>query len=143
LSNLRRPDHPATSPEGAALTLFQLVPHAEAVAWRRSDPGYERRKREFGDALIAKAERVIPDLRRHIVFREDASPATFARYLWSTDGAIYALALDEWHPPNRTPIQGLYLVGAGTTSRPGIEDVVISGRKVADMICRDLGIAVG
>ncbi|KUK40718.1 MAG: All-trans-retinol 13,14-reductase, partial [Clostridia bacterium 62_21] len=127
---------PGLAPPGhASITLLTLVPQAEATTWDRRAPDYTRRKREFGDALIALAEQVLSGLREHIVFREEASPATFARYAWTTDGAIYGPAAGQWRPPAKSPVERLYLAGAGVFPGAGIEAVVISGTLAADAVC--------
>ena len=71
----------------ATLTLIKLLPQAEAQnwfpgdhdggwkAWRQS-PDYQDRKKKLGDRLIAAAEKVIPGLSSHIVYRDEASPVT-------------------------------------------------------------------
>lgn len=120
-------DPSLTSPGFSCITLINLVPYEEAITWKRNDRDYARRKKEYGDNLLKLAETAIPNLREHIVYRQDASPATFARYAWTTGGSIYGLAIDEWKPPIKSPIQGLYLAGAGTTVRPGVEDALFSG----------------
>jgi len=125
---------PGLAPPGhAAITLLTLVPRAEATAWDRRMPGYARRKKEFGDALIALAERLLPGLREHVVFREEASPATFARYARTTGGAIYGPA-GRWRPTAKSPVERLYLAGAGVFPGAGIEAVVISGTLAADAL---------
>jgi phytoene dehydrogenase-like protein len=125
---------PGLAPPGhAAITLLTLVPRVEATTWDRRTPDYARRKREFGDVLVALAERVLPGLREHIVFREEASPATFARYAWTTGGAIYG-PTGQWRPPAKSPVERLYLAGAGVFPGAGIEAVVISGTLAADAV---------
>jgi phytoene dehydrogenase-like protein/uncharacterized membrane protein len=128
-----RVDPGLAPPEHAAITLLTLVPRVEAKTWDRRAPDYARRKREFGDALVALAERVLPGLREHIVFREEASPATFARYAWTTGGAIYGPA-GRWRPAAKSPVERLYLAGAGVFPGAGIEAVVISGTLAADAV---------
>ena len=126
---------PGLAPPGhASITLLTLVPLAEAASWDRRAPDYPRRKKEFGDALLALAEQVLPGLREHIVFREEASPATFARYAWTTGGAIYGPAAGQWRPPAKSPVERLYLAGAGVFPGSGIEAVVISGTLAADAV---------
>ena len=121
-----------------AITLLTLVPNGQIFTWDRSEPGYSKNKQEFGDQLITIAEKAVPKLKDHIIYREDASPATFARYAWTTGGAIYGLAIDEWRPSISTPINGLYLTGAASSQRPGVEDAVYSGMKVADLIMQEI-----
>jgi|GEM_PF-205468 len=128
---------PRLAPEGhSSMTLVTLIPNEEAATWRREEKGYAARKKSKGDALIAQAEQVIPDLSAHIVYRQDASPATFARYAWSTNGAIYATLIDGWKPSPKTPVQGLYLTGSCISARPGVGDAVYSGMLTCDVLLR-------
>jgi len=129
---------PSLAPRGCAcVTLIRLLSNEQSVAWNRDDPGYRRLKKQYGDELIKRAEQAIPGLKDHIVFRQDATPATFTRYAGTTDGAIYGLAADEWRPSLKTPIHGLYLAGAGISARPGVEDAVYSGIMAADAILHE------
>ncbi len=126
---------PSLAPEGhSSLTLFYMQSHEEAITWDRSAPGYAKRKREFGDKLIAEAEKQIKDLSKHIVYRQDASPATFTRYAWVSQGAIYGIQAGQTFLPTKTPIPGLYMVGAGTFPGPGVEAAAISGIGTADIV---------
>ena len=126
---------PSLAPAGhASVTLIALVPQAGAGAWDRRAPGYSRRKREEGDRLIALAGQAIPGLGDHIVYRQEASPATFARYAWTTGGAIYGPVAGR-EPGPKSPIPGLYLAGAGTFPGAGVEAVVISGTLAAEAVC--------
>jgi phytoene dehydrogenase-like protein/uncharacterized membrane protein len=123
------------APEGhAALTLIKLIPQCEAADWDRKAPGYNTRKRAYADEMIAQAERLIPDLSQHIVYRQEASPPTFERYAWTTAGSIYGPTWDSSRPPLKSPVPGLYLAGSGVFPGPGIEAVVISGTLAADAI---------
>jgi phytoene dehydrogenase-like protein len=129
---------PSLAPRGyACVTLAKLLPHDQAITWNRNESGYAEQKKKFGDRLIALAEKAIPGLKEHIIYRQEASPATFARYAWTTDGAIYALAIDEWRPPMKTHIKGLYLAGSGASARPGVEDVVYTGIRAAESVVRE------
>ncbi len=110
-----------------------ISPH-EATTWDRKAPGYQERKRRFGDHVITLAETAIPGLRSHIVYRQDGNPATFAHYAWTTNGAIYGPTAGLWQPLLQTPIKQLYLAGAGAFSGAGIEAMVISGTLVADAL---------
>jgi all-trans-retinol 13,14-reductase len=127
---------PSLAPPGhSSVTLITLMPRDAADAWNRSAPGYSGRKRRAGDGLIALAEQLIPGLHRHIVYRQDGSPATFARYAWTTGGAIYGPAAGPWRPPAKSPVERLVLAGAGVFPGAGIEAVVISGTLAADALC--------
>ncbi|MBK3736112.1 FAD-dependent oxidoreductase [Azospirillum brasilense] len=118
------------APSGcAALTLMRLDP--AGAAWDRSAPDYRARKTREGDAMIAAAAAVIPDLERHILHRQDASAATFARYAHTTDGAIYGT---DPALPAKSPVPGLLLAGGGVFPGPGVEACVISGRRAAEAL---------
>jgi phytoene dehydrogenase-like protein len=133
---------PSAAPEGhATLTLISILPHARAQDWfdseewkdwRRSAE-YETRKKRLGDAMIAAAETVIPDLRRHIVYRTDASPVTYARYDWSSAGAIYGVSGKGQLRGSKSPIRNLVVAGAGNVGA-GVEAVVISGAEAAEAL---------
>jgi len=125
-------DDSLAPPQHASLSLISLAPPSER--WDRSAPGYTARKRAAGDALIARAEMVLPGLSSHIVYRQDATPATFARYAWTTGGSIYGPAIGGWCPSAKSPIEGLVLAGAGVFPGAGIEAVVISGVVAADAL---------
>ena len=121
------------APEGhAAVSLLRLAP-ADA-GWNRADPAYKARKRAEGDAMIAAASRLIPDLERHIITRQEASAATFARYAHTSAGSIYGIAPDQQRLTRRSPIPGLCLTGAGVFPGPGVEACVISGRLAAEAL---------
>ncbi len=127
---------PSLAPPGhSSVSLITLLPPTTREAWDRKAPGYGERKRRAGDALIALAEEALPGLRDHIVYRQDGSPATFARYAWTTGGAIYGPAAGPWRPPAKSPVERLVLAGAGVFPGAGVEAVVISGTLAADALC--------
>jgi all-trans-retinol 13,14-reductase len=136
---------PSAAPRNhATLTLISLVPHETAQdwfpadsredwkAWRRSAV-YEARKEEFGDRMIAAAETIIPDLSRHIVYRTDASPVTYARYDWASSGAIYGISRQGRLKGSKSPIRNLVIAGGGNVGA-GVEAVVISGAEAAEAL---------
>lgn len=118
----------------AAVSLIRLVPHHLALRWDRSARDYDQKKAAFGDATLALAERLIPGLRTRLLYRQDSTPATFARYTGATAGAIYGPAIDADRPRVRTPIPGLVLAGASVQPGSGVEAVAISGLAAADAL---------
>lgn len=116
----------------AAVTLLRLAP--ADVGWNRADPAYKARKRAEGDAMVAAAACLIPNLERHITTRQEASAATFARYAHTSAGSIYGIAPDQQRLTRRSPIPGLCLTGAGVFPGPGVEACVISGRLAAEAL---------
>jgi phytoene dehydrogenase-like protein len=127
---------PSLAPPGhAALTMVCLLSEAAASGWRRKDSGYQAAKQAFADRLIAATEAsVMPALRRHIIHCEVASPPSFTLFAKTRNGNIYGADRDQWHPQIKSPVAGLLLVGAGTSTGPGVEAVVISGTMAADII---------
>ncbi len=103
----------------------------------RGTEEYYRKKKEFAEMLIRKAEKVIPGLSRHIVVKDVATPKTLERYTSMPQGAIYAFdqSVDTKRPYFKTPIKGLYLAGASTFPGGGVEAAVISGIICAQDIC--------
>ncbi|MGB8603397.1 MAG: NAD(P)/FAD-dependent oxidoreductase [Rhizomicrobium sp.] len=133
--------HDATlaSPGYSAVTLLCLLSEGASQPWLTRGPGYDADKRAFADRLIdAAATAVMPDLRRHIVYREAATPASFAAYTGALGGNIYGAARGGWRPSLRSPLPGLFLVGGGTEAGAGIEAVVVSATRAADTICPPL-----
>jgi all-trans-retinol 13,14-reductase len=135
---------PACAPEGYSnVELMTLVDNDEARDWfgeEGQDPGavealrnghtYEARKRAIGDMLIERARQVIPDIAERILLREDASPVTYQRYCWSSDGAIYGVQPQSGSMPVCSPTRNLAIAGAATHGA-GVEAVVISGALAA------------
>jgi all-trans-retinol 13,14-reductase len=130
---------PTLAPEGgAAVTIISMTPQSESASWEREASEYRARKQRMGDELIELAETAIPDLRRHIVYRQDATPATMERYAWTSGGAIYGLDPGEWRPPVRTPVRGLFLAGAGTQEAAGFVQAVASGVLASEAALKEL-----
>jgi all-trans-retinol 13,14-reductase len=103
----------------------------------RGTEEYERRKKEYAEFLIRKAEKVIPGLSRHIEILDAATPKTMERYTSTPEGALYSFAqsIETKRPCFKTPIKGLYLAGASTFPGGGIEGSSISGIICANDIC--------
>jgi len=103
----------------------------------RTSKEYLKKKRELTEKYIKRAEEIIPELSKHIIFKDAATPKTFERYTLTPEGAIYSFdqSIRTKRPFFKTPIKGLYLVGASTFPGGGIEAVVISGIICANDIC--------
>ncbi len=102
---------------------------------------YKRLKEELADGLIRAAENVIPDLSKHIVVKEIATPITYERYTLSSEGAWYGMAqIPEQAGMKRlsrkTLIPGLYLTGAGAFPGANIFGAMTSGLLTADEILK-------
>jgi len=135
----------SAAPQGhATMTLISIVPHQVAKdwfpeqasddwkLWRRSGD-YEARKQRLGDRMIAAAETIVPDLSKHIVYRTDASPVTYARYDWASAGAIYGVSHAGRLKGSKSPVRNLVIAGGGNAGA-GVEAVVISGAEAAEAL---------
>jgi all-trans-retinol 13,14-reductase len=126
---------PSLAPPGhAALTFLYLLHEDEIAQWQRKTPDYAGLKADYARRLLQATETaLIPDLSRHLVHLEVAAPPTFNLFARTRNGAIYGAARGEWCPAMRSPIPGLLLVGAGTSTGAGIEAVVVSGMMAANL----------
>lgn len=144
LATMSKLDPSAAPPGHATLTLISIMPHESAQGWfpseggddwkvwRRSDE-YEARKQKLGDEMIAAAETAIPGLSRHIVYRTDASPVTYARYDWASFGAIYGVSSRGRLKGSKSPVRNLVVAGGGNAGA-GVEAVMISGAEAAEAL---------
>lgn len=127
------------SPKQRSLLVFVNAPFKNREYWNIN-------KEKVMDSLIAGIERdVIPQLSRHIIFREAATPHTLYRYTLNYKGAAYGwactpsqLALTNFRKPSF--IRGLYLTGHWTTRGHGIPGVAYTGYDTAREILRNMNI---
>ena len=125
------------APEGhASVTLLKLLPQTKTLKWDRKSPGYSQRKHAFADEMIASAAEIIPGLRQHITYRQEGSPATFARYAWTTGGSIYGPAMGQKRLTIKTPVRNLYVAGSGVMGG-GVEAAAIAGIHAANEIYKN------
>ena len=98
----------------------------------RGSAAYARAKKEAADHLIQKAEALFPDLSERIIVQDAATPRTLARYTLSPKGTGegFENTIETVMPSIKTPVKGLYQVGATVFPGAGLELAAISG-----MIC--------
>jgi len=120
----------------ASVTLLKLLPESDFTQWDRKSAGYLERKHKYADEMIASAAEVIPGLQQHITYRQEGTPATFARYAQTTNGSIYGPAVGQPRLTVKTPVKNLYVAGSGTMGG-GIEAVVIAGIHAANEIYKN------
>lgn len=119
----------------APMTILYLLPEKDAAQWIANAPNYEDKKNNAYEIIIRTIERTIwPEIRANIIFKEIATPETFKRYAGTLHGNIYGTARNEVRPHIKSPIEGLFLIGAGTQAGAGIEAVVVSGTHAANLI---------
>jgi len=105
---------------------------------------YTTAKKLLEERMLDQVERVMPGFIRDVVWQESATPLTQERFTLSTGGTSYGLELSpdqmgEGRFPIATEIEGLYLVGAGTTFGHGIGGTMVSGQAAAGTILAKRG----
>ncbi|HSS02575.1 MAG TPA: phytoene desaturase [Kofleriaceae bacterium] len=129
-------------PGGGAFYVLSPVPHLghAPLDWPRIADAY-------GDRILAALERLLPDLRQHIVVRRHVTPCDFRDDLAAYHGAAFSVAPTlrqsaYFRPHNKDPrIPGLYLVGAGTHPGAGVPGVINGAKATFSCIAKDFGLA--
>jgi len=155
VASVKDPHTKAIAPEGHSnLQIMTMVP-ADYSLWGiekgpasgeryHRNPVYQSLKQRLTDALVEGAERVIPGIRDHIVWKEAATPISQEHFTLSTGGTSYGIELtvDQFGPNRPSPeteIDGLFLAGASTVFAHGIAGVMRGGVGCASAILgRDL-----
>jgi len=128
-----------SAPEGKTAFVMHYIP-APSTGWEN----LEWQKRVV-DLMIKRAEKIIPDLSKHIVYKEFWSPATVNKYTLSGQDASIGWALTPQQVgPKRlaqqTPIKNLLLSGHWTRPALGVLSTVVSGLQAAKIILEREGI---
>ncbi len=137
---------PSQAPEGmATVQIMTPFPYNYMDYWKRETDGtrgkeYTELKEALADKFIAAAEEIIPQLSKHIVCKDIATPLTFERYTLNSEGASHG-----WFPApgakmhsQKTPIKNLYQAGHWTFPGFSIFSVVLSGRNAAQLVLKDM-----
>jgi phytoene desaturase len=125
-------------PGGGAFYVLSPVPHLgnAPVDWAALG-------KEYGDRILASLERLLPDLRKHVVVRRQFTPADFQHELVAHMGSAFSVAptLGQsayFRPHNRdAKIPGLYIVGAGTHPGAGVPGVINGAKATYSSIATD------
>ena len=130
---------PSLAPEGCeAFYVLAPVPHLGKahIDWSTVAEGY-------AEQIFEYLERVLPDLRKHVVTKRWLTPSDFESVLNSYHGSAFScapkLTQSAWfRPHNRDDrIPGLYLVGAGTHPGAGVPGVMNSAKATAGLVIED------
>jgi phytoene dehydrogenase-like protein len=102
----------------------------------RRNRRYREIKKEVGETLLGRVEKIIPGLRRAIVHQNTATPITNIRYTLNPEGSIYGFEQDVHNFSDRlqptTPVANLFLSGMWIAGG-GIGSAICSGKNVGDM----------
>jgi all-trans-retinol 13,14-reductase len=122
---------PSLAPSGKyAVTIYTVAPDTLASG------DWLSRKEELGDKLVAKAEGYIPGLREHTVTRLILTPEDFRKRTHQVHHSFGGVppVMGNKPPAHKTPIQGLWFIGAQSESSGGVLNVMLGGQKVARRI---------
>ena len=128
-------------PGGGAFYVLSPVPHLGHAAL-----DWDRIATDYGDRILESLERLLPDVRRHVVTRRHFTPQDFRTTLGSHVGSAFSVAptltQSAWfRPHNKDPrIPGLYLVGAGTHPGAGVPGVINGAKATFACIAKDYGL---
>jgi phytoene dehydrogenase-like protein len=108
----------------------------------KNDKFWNDHKQALSDLLIKRIEvDIIPELSKHVLYKDAATPKTLFRYTHNYKGAAFGwehspsqLADADFKSPSF--IRGLYLAGHWTTSGLGIPGVTYLGWDVANLILK-------
>jgi phytoene dehydrogenase-like protein len=123
------------SPDKRTILAFVNAPFKTGSYWSRN-------KKSMLESFIKRIEKhLVPELSKHIVYADAATPHTLYRYTLNYQGAAYGWASTPsqlFTPELRqiTPVQGLYLTGHWTTQTQGIPGVAYLGYDTAKFILR-------
>lgn len=130
---------PSLAPPGCgSFYVLSPVPHLgnAPVDWQTLAPAYAQR-------IYGALERVLPDLRQHVVTQRWFTPEDFVSELSAYQGSAFSMApkLTQsayFRAHNRDPkIPGLYLAGAGTHPGAGLPGVINSAKATLSIIAED------
>lgn len=123
---------------GETFYVLSPVPHLgnAPIDWSTMAPLYAER-------ILTYLERVLPDLRQHVVSKVWLTPQEFQTELRSYQGSAFScaplLTQSAWFRPHNRDgtIPGLYLTGAGTHPGAGLPGVVNSAKATARLALED------
>jgi len=117
-----------------AMTIYTICPN------RLAQGSWREQKESFADQLIAYAGRVLPGLAEHIRVRVILTPEDFQARTYTDHHAFGGLApiLGAQRIPHRTPIPGLWFIGAQSESGGGVNAVIPAAYKTAQQVLKVL-----
>jgi len=143
-SSTSRDDSDTLAPAGCStlqlITFMAWEPFAKWAAIPPSDRGddYRQLRQEVADRMLAQLDRHWPRLVGDIEVKSIATPLSNTDYVRAVHGGIYGPAhtvgqIGPGRFSTRTPIDGLFLAGAGVNSC-GVAACLSSGRTAADAV---------
>jgi len=128
---------PSMAPSGQhAVTIYTVAPDTLAQG------SWSSRGEELSDKLVAMAERHVPGLRQHTRTRLILTPEDFrlrTHLKHHSFGGVPPI-MGNKPPAHKTPIQGLWFIGAQSESGGGVVNVMAGAQKAVKQILTGQGI---
>ena len=124
---------PDMAPKGKhAVTIYTVGPH------ELKEGTWDARKKELADKLIMEAEKIIPGLYEGSDTRIIMTPDDFKKRINVLRHSFGGTApvLGQTNPPHKTPIDGLWYIGAYSESGGGVMGTTVGARDVVKMILK-------
>jgi len=122
---------PQMAPDGQhAVTVYTICPDS------LGEGDWESRKEEYADKLVNYAEKYIPGLAEHTRLRVIVTPEDFRHRTHLDHHAFGGIApvMGKSGAPHKTPIDGLWFVGAQSQSGGGLPNVIPAAYRTAKAI---------
>ena len=122
---------PEMAPKGHhAMTIYTICPN------NLNQGTWKERKEEFADKLLSYADKFFPDLREHIDRRVIVTPEDFRSRTYVDHHSFGGLApyIDNPTISFKTPIEGLWFIGAQSESGGGVNNVIPGAYNTAKKI---------
>jgi all-trans-retinol 13,14-reductase len=122
---------PEMAPPGHhAVTVYTIAPN------RLREGTWAEKREEMADKLLVEATRIIPGLRERARIRIVLTPEDFRARTHQEHHSFGGCApvMGKEGAPHRTPIQGLWFIGAQSESRGGVANVMAGARKAVRLI---------
>jgi prolycopene isomerase len=114
--------------------------------WQNLSPhAYQEKKEALAQTIVARLEKIMPNLGQNLDYQEVGSPRTHRRFLQRDSGTYGPIPAKKLPgllgmPFNRTKIANLYCVGDSTFPGQGLNAVAFSGFACAHRIATDLNL---
>lgn len=122
---------PEMAPAGQhAVTIYTVAPD------KLAEGSWSARREELADKLVACAEEHIPGLKAHTVTRLILTPEDFRHRTHLKHHSFGGIppVMGNKPPAHKTPIEGLWFIGAQSESTGGVLNVMTGAEKVAKKI---------
>ncbi len=124
---------PEMAPEGKhAVTVYTIAPD------KLNKGSWKERREELADKLLMEAEKIIPGLREKVLVKIIMTPEDFRTRINVNMHSFGGTApiMRQKNPPHRSPVKGLWYIGAYSESGGGFTGAVNSARKTVHLILK-------